>query len=221
MVQLSGLFLVAIILAVIAMIFLPKQATDPKLEKSIEIIDYNENIEKLLTRYTNALGNDYDSYKAHIYRVLTYSMHFLEGDTSNLNIIAAALVFHDIGLWTDKQLGYIKPSCKRAKGILKTLDYTPRQISLAQDIIYWHHKVTDYESDDPYFDRIINSVRKSDWIDATGGLIKHGMPVSHIDKVNKAIPVDKFHQRLLVLSRKLVSWDVLGAVSGIFSVFKL
>lgn len=220
MVQLSGLFLVAIAFAVVAMMLLPKQ-TDPKLEKPIEIIDDNEQVEKLLTKYTNALGDDYDSYKAHIYRVLTYSIHFLEGDTSNLNIIASALVFHDIGLWADKQLGYIKPSCKRAKAILKTQSFTPRQISLAQDIIYWHHKFTDYESDDPYFDRIINAVRKADWIDATGGLIKHGMPASHINKVNKAIPVDGFHQRLLVVSKKLMTGDFVGSVSGIFSVFKL
>ena len=36
---------------------------------------------------------------------------------------------------------------QKAKEEMKKAKYTPREVNLVQDIIYWHHKLTNYESD--------------------------------------------------------------------------
>ena len=41
---------------------------------------------------------------------------------------------------TSEQLVKAKEEMKKAK-------YSPRDVNLVQDIIYWHHKITEFESD--------------------------------------------------------------------------
>lgn len=49
-------------------------------------------------------------YRNHIYRTITYAMHFLENAEEYERIVEAAFVYHDIGLWTDRKLAYLEPS---------------------------------------------------------------------------------------------------------------
>eukprot|EP00954_Amorphochlora_amoebiformis_P010267 802499-Amorphochlora_amoeboformis.AAC.1 len=51
-------------------------------------------------RYPDIIGDDYAGYRGHIYRTLSFSLHFLANETHR-GAIEAALVYHDIGLWTD------------------------------------------------------------------------------------------------------------------------
>jgi hypothetical protein len=37
-------------------------------------------------------------------------MHFLENAEEYERIVEAAFVYHDIGLWTDRELAYLEPS---------------------------------------------------------------------------------------------------------------
>lgn len=67
-------------------------------------------VEELLGRYEKLIGKDFPGYRNHIYRTITYAMHFLENAEEYERIVEAAFVYHDIGLWTDRKLAYLEPS---------------------------------------------------------------------------------------------------------------
>ncbi|MEO0911131.1 MAG: phosphohydrolase, partial [Pseudomonadota bacterium] len=69
---------------------------------TIAIIDHSDRVESLFEPYRNKIGDDFPAYRGHVYRVITYAMHFLEGDEDARPIVETALVYHDIGLWTEK-----------------------------------------------------------------------------------------------------------------------
>src|SRR4051794_27084010 len=98
----------ALIFLAIAAVFV--QPADEKLKGDIKIITSRADIESHLSQHKATIGSDFDGYRNHVYRVLCYALHYLHGDTSKLNVIAVALVYHDIGLWTDKNLAYLEPS---------------------------------------------------------------------------------------------------------------
>lgn len=190
---------------------------DVLLLNDIKIISYDETVEKHLLRFKEAIGNDYEGYRGHIYRVLTYSIHFLHGNEEKRSIIASALVFHDIGLWTDGTLAYLEPSTSRAEEYFnqKTLKGDDRQ--LLKDIIYWHHKITPFKGSN---EDIVNAVIKADLIDASSGLFTKGMPRSHIKKVNDAIPEAGFHKTLIEFGPRLHGWNIVKIIVDMSSILK-
>lgn len=223
MVVISSFFIfITVIAAFIAVLLLP-QKSDTKLLLPIKIIERDDNVERFLKKYISYIGKDYDAYRNHIYRVLTYSIHFLHGSTNHLDTIAAALVFHDIGLWTNSSLAYIKPSCELAKRVMKKAKMSPRQVNLAQDIIYYHHKIFDFEDVDgsKINAEVVNAVRKADWIDASMGLIQHGMPKVHIQNVTKTIPTYNFHGILAGFGPRLRGWNLYAIITELGSIFRL
>jgi hypothetical protein len=141
---------------------------------------------------------------------------YILDDESKLPIIAAALVYHDIGLWTDNILSYLEPGCARAKEEFKE-KLSKEDLQLMDDIIYYHHKVTPF--DGPHAE-VVNAVRKSDWVDATLGLVNHGMPRAHISFVNHQIPNNGFHKCLAEFGPKLYGWDVIHIFSELSSIMK-
>lgn len=167
---------------------------------TIRIIDRTDTIETLLAPLQRELGGDYAGYRGHIYRVLTYAMHFLAGDEAYRLAIETALVYHDIGLWTDHELAYLEPSIERALAANEEnrLGLDPE---LLLNLIYWHQRVCSYRGRDA---DAVNALRKADWVDATGGLVRHGLKYRQIAAVTAAIPEHGFQQTLqrLVGARK-------------------
>ena len=180
----NGYFLLVIIFAISVFILFPQFSVDQSLAKrEIDIIDYDENVEKYLNKYQNSLGDDLEAYRNHIYRVLSYAMFYLNDNDQYQPIISVALVYHDLGLWTDSKLNYLEVSCKRAKKAMKDNGFNSRDINLAQDIIYYHHKITPFTGTssgtgstgtDAADNEIVNAVRKADWIDASYGIVNFG-----------------------------------------------
>jgi hypothetical protein len=142
-------------------------------------------------------------------------MHFLGGNGAR-SVVETALVYHDLGLWSDKELAYLEPSIERAQHDNETgsWGYDPQ---LLHDIIYWHHKITPVRG--PNAD-IVNAVRKADWIDATQGLLRMGMPKRCIEKVTDAIPAAGFYDTLKRIGPELTG-SALGTVAGLLKVYKL
>jgi hypothetical protein len=66
-------------------------------------------VEELFAPYRILLGDDFDGYRNHAYRCITYAMHFLDNATEYEQIVETAFVYHDIGLWTDQELAYLEP----------------------------------------------------------------------------------------------------------------
>ena len=69
---------------------------------STTIASHRPRIERLLSVYREAIGCDYNGYRNHVYRTVTYALHFLNDREQPL--VETAMVYHDLGLWTDRQL---------------------------------------------------------------------------------------------------------------------
>ncbi len=188
--------------------------------KPIVIHSSSEHLEQVLSGYKEIIGSDYDGYRNHIYRVLTYSLHYLDADSAEVKkfipVIESALVYHDIGLWTDRQLSYLEPSSFRAKERFGG-EYSEEELTLLHNIIYWHHKVTPFEGDHA---DIVNAVRKADWVDATMGLVNHGMPPKHITAVTGAIAEAGFHNTLAAIGPRYYGFNVVRIVTELSSILK-
>eukprot|EP01098_Paradermamoeba_levis_P005030 TRINITY_DN2130_c0_g1_i4.p1 TRINITY_DN2130_c0_g1~~TRINITY_DN2130_c0_g1_i4.p1 ORF type:complete len:237 (-),score=68.14 TRINITY_DN2130_c0_g1_i4:47-694(-) len=208
-------FFAVVALAVGVAFFL--RAEDESLKGEIQVITSNDVLEKYLTRYKTVIGADYDGYRNHLYRVLSFTKHFLKGDEKFLEIIAAALVYHDIGLWTNNELAYLDPSAALAAKDLKN-DFKKGELDLIHNIIVYHHKLTPFIEGENA--QIVEAVRKADTLDFTLGLVNFGMPSAHVSKVQTTLPNAGFHKALAEFGPKLYGWDVVKIVKGAASLFK-
>jgi len=154
-------------------------------------------VEELLTRYETLIGKDFPGYRNHVYRTITYAMHFLGNAEECERLVQAAFVYHDIGLWTDRELAYLEPSeaVAIADNIKLGLGLDP---DLLRRAIHWHHKILPYSG--PHRE-VIEACRMADWIDASKGMLRKGMSRSEIQRVEAAFPNLGFHETLLRLAK--------------------
>ncbi len=147
-----------------------------------------------------------------------------------------ALVYHDVGLWTDAKLAYLEPSCVAAAEAAKQAGLSPEQAQLVRDVIYFHHKVTPFvvaASADAAKEggsdggvppaahaAVVNAVRLADHIDASMGLITKGMPHAHIAAVMEQVPEAGFHWTLLSFLPRVRGWNIPRAVWELSSIIK-
>ncbi|SHL96780.1 phosphohydrolase [Chitinophaga sp. CF418] len=145
-------------------------------------------IEEVLEKFATHLAVDREKYRNHVYRVFL-NCCLLDTEERNWEIYAIAAVFHDIGIWTDNTIDYLKPSIGQA---IKYLGETGRE-HLQDEIarmIYYHHKLTRYSGPDSVK---INTFRKADWIDVSLGAIKFGVDKSLVRRHQKAFANKGFH----------------------------
>ncbi|MBB2173972.1 phosphohydrolase [Gluconacetobacter asukensis] len=169
------------------------------MREEIKIVRHDETVERELATLAGVIGADLPAYRNHIYRVLTYALDVLGEDRTWRETIAFALVYHDAGLWTARDLAYLEPSeaaAERAR-LVRAPHLDGR---LVRAIIHWHHKITPYRG--AHAD-VVNAVRRADWIDASGGLIRKGLARQRIRAVMRAIPVAGFPAILMRLAADL------------------
>jgi hypothetical protein len=219
----SLLYMMSMAIVLALAFIISKKKTNPALVRSIEVHKNSKHLEERLTKFKDVIGGDYEGYRNHIYRVLTYSLHYLNTDIAHfaeiqkfIPVIEEALVFHDIGLWTDKQLSYLEPSSFRAKEALHDI-YSEEELTLLHNIIFWHHKVTDFEGEHK---DIVNAVRKADWIDATMGLVNFGMPNPLITEVNAVLPESGFHRTLVEIGPRYYGYNVYKIITELITILK-
>ncbi len=165
----------------------------------MKIIERSDHADRLLEPFRGVLDPDFEGYRGHVHRVLTYALHFLGGDETHRRAIEAALVYHDIGVWTDRTLAYLEPSIRLALSANEAEGWGIEP-TLLENIIHWHHKVFPYQG--PHSD-VVNAVRKADWIDASGGKLRKGLDGKDIEVVMAAIPDAGFHDALMRLASEL------------------
>src|SRR5262245_49065486 len=80
-------------------------ADDAKLVTSLTTV------EQVLDNHASALGHDFIAYRNHVYRVANLCLAIV-GDSRRVEVekIAVAAVFHDLGIWTGDTFDYIAPS---------------------------------------------------------------------------------------------------------------
>ena len=182
----------------------------------IQIIDNSERVEALFKPYREVIGNDYAAYRGHVYRTITYAMHFLAGDAAAKPLVETAFVYHDIALWTENELAYLEPSEDLALADNEKHGWG-LDPELLRDAIHWHHKVLPYKGKNA---RIVEAVRKADWIDATGGKMRKGLTKSQVAHVEASIPNYDFGNVLQRLAGDLGGNKMRGNLRVLSRVFK-
>ncbi|MGE0406355.1 MAG: HD domain-containing protein [Candidatus Korobacteraceae bacterium] len=157
-------------------------------------------VSTVLNNHAEALGHDFIAYRNHVYRVVNLCLAIAGGgDRVELEKIAIAAVFHDLGIWTNHTFDYIAPSVALAREHLSACaqaDWIPDIEAMIED----HHKITPSR---PNRLLLVESFRRADWIDVSRGLRTFGVPRSFISLVFAAWPSAGFHWRLLELT---VDW---------------
>ena len=174
----------------------------------IEIKLERPRVEELFSRYKHLIGDDYPGYRNHVYRTITYAMHFLGNDPELEQIVETAFVYHDIGLWTDHELAYLEPS--EAVALRDNEEFgwglDPDELTGA---IHWHHKITPYKG---AHQKVIEACRKADWIDASKGMVRKGLSKETIKQVEDAFPNNGFHDTLMRLAKDLGGSTLVGGI---------
>ena len=165
-------------------------------------------VEELLARYKTVIGNDFPGYRNHVYRTITYAMHFLEQDPKLEPLVETAFVYHDIGLWTDKELAYLEPSEAHALEDNEKFGWGFEPDALC-GAIHWHHKILPYKGEN---ERVIEACRKADWIDVSEGLFRKGLSKEAIKEVEAAFPNLGFQNSLLRLAKDYGGSTLVGLI---------
>jgi len=153
---------------------------------------YNDHtIETILNNFSSTLGSDYEKYRNHVYRVFL-NCKMIDNNYYNEWKYAVAAVFHDIGIWTDNTIDYLKPSMEQAK-IYLIRENKQSYIDEVIQMIYWHHKRSSYKGEYA----TVEVFRKADYIDVSLGLLTFGYSSKEISKTRKLLPNKGFHVFLI------------------------
>jgi HD domain len=152
-------------------------------------------IDEVLRDHASELGHDFIAYRNHVYRVVNLCAAMTEG-RGDLEKIAVAAVFHDLGIWTNKTFDYIAPSVALAREYLAAHDRAA-WVAEIERMIEDHHKITPSHADR---DSLVESFRRADWIDVTRGFRTCGLPRQVIRSVLAGLPSAGFHWRLVQLT---------------------
>jgi hypothetical protein len=153
-------------------------------------------VEEVLDDYAPGLGHDLTAYRNHVYRVVNLCLAMLGDSRGELEKVAVAAVFHDLGIWANHTFDYIAPSVALAREHLAArgmADWIPEIEAMIVD----HHKVTPSHR---HPQSLVESFRRADWIDVTRGLRRFGLPRTFIAAVDAAWPNAGFHRRLVQLT---------------------
>ncbi|MEE9335786.1 MAG: hypothetical protein V3U65_16970 [Granulosicoccaceae bacterium] len=173
-------------------------------------------VEELFAPFEEMIGEDFPGYRNHVYRTITYAMHFLDNSSAHEIVVETAFVYHDIGLWSDHELAYLEPS--EALALADNEKYGwGLDPNVLRDAIHWHHKIFRYKGPNK---NVIEACRKADWIDATKGKLRKGMSKDAIAKVEAAFPNLGFHDALSRLAREYGGSTLVGGYKVVRSIVK-
>jgi hypothetical protein len=153
-------------------------------------------VDEILDHHASELGHDLIAYRNHVYRVANLCLAIAGEGRCELQKIAVASVFHDLGIWTNKTFDYIAPSVAIAREYLTgqgMADWIPE----IEAVIVDHHKVTKSCANPQW---LVESFRRADWIDVSRGLRRFGLPSSFFGVVAARWPDAGFHRRLVELT---------------------
>jgi hypothetical protein len=152
-------------------------------------------VDEVLQAYASELGRDFIAYRNHVYRVMNLCAAIAE-DRADLEKIAVAAIFHDLGIWTNKTFDYIAPSVALAGEYLAAQGRAEWTAEI-ETMIEEHHKITPPAANPAW---LVEPFRRADWIDVTHGLRTFGVPRQLIESVFATWPSAGFHRRLVELT---------------------
>jgi predicted metal-dependent HD superfamily phosphohydrolase len=152
-------------------------------------------LDTLLGAYAGALGHDFEAYRNHAYRVANLCLAQSSRDEVQVEKIAIAAAFHDLGIWTEGTFDYLRPSVDLARAHLAASGRRAWTPEIAEMILQ-HHKVSRYRANPGW---LVESFRRADWADVSRGLVTFGLSRAAVREALSAWPSAGFHKRLVQL----------------------
>jgi hypothetical protein len=162
------------------------------LLKSIATLD------GVLQAHARALGEDFAAYRNHTYRVVNLCAALRPCDGAQLEKIALAAAYHDLGIWTHRTFDYLPPSAALASAHLAQCGCAHWQAEVG-GMILEHHKITRYRAEPQ---SLVEPFRQADWVDVTHGVLTFGLARVRLREIFAAWPDAGFHKRLVQLALK-------------------
>ena len=150
----------------------------------------------MLREYAEVLGGDFRGYAHHTQRVLAFTVAFARPRDEQLERIAIAAAFHDLGIWTDRTFDYLEPSRALARAHLDGIG-RPEWVPEIVEMILRHHQVRPYRQRP---DWLVEPFRRADWVDVSGGMLTFGLPRAFVRETYARWPSAGFHGRLIRLA---------------------
>lgn len=142
----------------------------------------NSTIDSILDFYRSELGENYEPYKNHVYRVYNFSASQVTSNES-LEKLAIAAAFHDIGIWTNNTLDYLGPSAQLAKEYCTKQNLSFLQSREIEIMINNHHKLSKVKVSE-----LAEIFREADLIDLSFGIFSKGRSRNEIRKIRSLLP---------------------------------
>ena len=152
-------------------------------------------LDEVLTAHAGALGRDFTAYRNHTYRVVNLCAAQHPVGPEQLEKLAIAAAFHDLGIWTDGTFDYLPPSVRLAKAYLARTGRAAWAPEIAAMILD-HHKLSPHRGDSLW---LVEPFRRADWVDVSRGLITFGLPRPVLREIVSTWPSAGFHKRLVQL----------------------
>lgn len=152
-------------------------------------------LDQVLHTHAAALGGDFTGYRNHAYRVANLCVALSPGAPAQVEKIAVAAAFHDLGIWTDGTFDYLPPSIRLAEAYLARAGRPE-----------WTAEVTAMISEHHGFRRrghsgwLVEPFRRADWVDVTRGVLRFGLTRRFVRELYTEWPDAGFHRRLVQLS---------------------
>jgi hypothetical protein len=229
--MLSAVLLFGSMLAIMAMTFVVLNPMLFGLDTGVDLAQFHvweqhHMLDMELASVKHLIGDDFDAYRNHCLRVMTFTGFFLPETVRELypnimNIVGMAVAFHDVGLWTDKRLDYLDPSVEQMEYYVQKVGiWDQEQIDIAKQIILWHHKVGGYKGgESEAINDIVNAVRKADWADATMGVFRSSLPAPLVEAAYAKLPSLGFHEILMGMLKRLSPNSTMGQLK-ILDIFR-
>jgi hypothetical protein len=152
-------------------------------------------LDEILHEHEGAIGGDFAACRNHAYRVVHLCAALAPGGLSQIDKIAVAAGFHDLGIWTARTFDYLPPSIALARDYLERagrVDWTDEVV----EMISQHHKITPWRGRS---DWLVEPFRRADWADVTRGAVAAGVPRGLMRTLYQQWPGAGFHRMLLRL----------------------
>ena len=157
-----------------------------------EVTENQTTIDSLFEEWRTPLGADFVPYRNHVYRVFNLSVWWSAAVGVDVEKVAIAAAFHDIGIWLDGTFDYIEPSVVRAAKYLQDNGSEGWDDEVAT-MIRDHHKILATGADRT----LIEAFRRADWLDVS----LFALPTSHsragLRSLLEVFPRAGFHRRLV------------------------
>lgn len=156
-------------------------------------------LEELFDGWETALGQHAVPYRNHAYRVFNLAAQISHAEGDDLERLAVAAAFHDVGIWLDETFDYLGPSAYRADVYLRSIGHAA-WIADVRAMIEQHHKVFPWLGRSELF---VDAFRRADWLDVTFFVLPSSLPRRYFKALLEAFPRAGFHGRIAKIA---ASW---------------